>query len=85
MTSIKTNTGTRQPSIAPNFLSRPERVSGMPIFLLSLALACEIPRNLFQENPPLFMRCLSVAEFVIEWAPEHSAHRHLHGGQPGEI
>jgi hypothetical protein len=27
----------------------------MPIFLLSLALAWEIPRSLFQEKPPLFI------------------------------
>lgn len=45
----------RQPMAAPIFRCRPDLVNGMPICRLSLALAWEIPRNLFQETPPLFM------------------------------
>ena len=40
---------------APILRCRPDLVNGMPICRLILALAWEIPRNLFQENPPLFM------------------------------
>lgn len=47
--------GKLQPNDAPIFLWRPDLVKGTPIFLLILALACEIPKNLFQENPPLFI------------------------------
>lgn len=36
--------------ILPNFLSNPERVVGIPVFLAKEALAPEIPNNLFQEN-----------------------------------
>jgi hypothetical protein len=39
----------------PNLRWRPDLVKGMPIFRLRFALAWEIPKNLFQENPPLFM------------------------------
>lgn len=45
----------RQPMAAPILRCRPDLVKGMPICRLSLALAWEIPRNLFQEKPPLFM------------------------------
>ena len=34
---------------------RPDLVKGMPIFRLIIDLAWEIPRSLFQENPPLFI------------------------------
>lgn len=37
---------------APNFLWRPDLVSGMPIFLDILALSAEIPIKRFHENPP---------------------------------
>jgi hypothetical protein len=40
---------------APILRCRPDLVKGMPICRLILALAWEIPRNLFQEKPPLFM------------------------------
>jgi len=52
---IMTRTGMRQPMAAPNLRCRPDLVNGMPIFRLIFALAWEIPRSLFQENPPLFM------------------------------
>lgn len=45
---------------APILRCRPDLVKGMPICRLSLALAWEIPRNRFQENPPLFM----IANFI---------------------
>ena len=45
----------RQPMAAPILRCRPDLVKRMPIFRLILALAWEIPRNLFQEKPPLFM------------------------------
>jgi len=45
----------RQPMAAPILRCRPVLVKGMPIFRLILALAWEIPRNRFQEKPPLFM------------------------------
>jgi hypothetical protein len=48
-------TGTRQPMSAPILRCRPDLVKGMPIFRLSLALADEIPKARFQENPPLFI------------------------------
>ena len=40
----------QQPMARPNFLCRPDRVSGIPIFLEILPLAPEIPRARFQEN-----------------------------------
>jgi hypothetical protein len=40
---------------APILRCRPVLVKGMPICRLILALAWEIPRNLFQEKPPLFI------------------------------
>lgn len=40
---------------APIFLWRPDLLKGIPIFLEILALKAEIPTNLFQENPPLFI------------------------------
>jgi len=49
---------TRQPppvTILPIFLSRPLLVSGMPIEREILDLTAEIPKNLFQENPPRFI------------------------------
>lgn len=52
---IRARTGMRQPMAAPILRCRPDLVKGMPICRLSLALAWEIPRNLFQEKPPLFM------------------------------
>ena len=48
--------GMRQPIAAPNLRSRPDLVKGIPILLLILALAWEIPKNLFQEKPPLFIK-----------------------------
>ena len=53
--SIRARTGMRQPMAAPILRCRPDLVKGIPIFRLILALAWEIPRNLFQEKPPLFM------------------------------
>jgi hypothetical protein len=52
---IITMKGMRHPMAAPNFRCRPDLVNGMPICRLILAFAWEIPRNLFQEKPPLFM------------------------------
>lgn len=43
---------------APSFLCLPDLVSGMPIFLEIRALKAEIPTNLLQEKPPLFMMIL---------------------------
>ena len=40
---------------APSFLWRPLAVSGIPIALEVRDLSVEIPKNLFQENPPLFI------------------------------
>ncbi len=42
--------GMQQPMARPNFLCRPDRVSGIPIFLEILPFAPEIPRARFQEN-----------------------------------
>ena len=47
--------GMRQPIAAPSLRSRPDLVKGIPILLLILALAWEIPRKRFQEKPPLFI------------------------------
>ncbi len=44
---------------APSFLCLPERVRGIPIFLDIRALKADIPINLLQENPPLFMLFLT--------------------------
>ena len=52
---IRAKTGMMQPMAAPILRCRPVLVKGMPICRLILALAWEIPRNLFQEKPPLFM------------------------------
>ena len=49
--------GMKQPMVEPNLRCLPDLVKGMPIFRLILALAWEIPSNLFQENPPRFI-CL---------------------------
>lgn len=46
--------GKVQPNAAPILRYRPDWVSGMPIFRLIRALAWDIPKNLFHENPPLF-------------------------------
>lgn len=40
---------------APIFCWRPERDSGIPIFLDILACAAEMPSNRLKENPPLFI------------------------------
>ncbi len=47
--------GMKQPMADPNLRCRPDLVRGMPIFRLILALAWEIPKRRFHENPPLFM------------------------------
>jgi hypothetical protein len=47
--------GIKQPMVEPILRCRPDLVKGMPIFRLILALAWEIPRSLFQENPPRFI------------------------------
>jgi len=52
---IRARTGMRQPMAAPILRCRPDLVKGMPICRLILALAWEIPRNLFQEKPPLWI------------------------------
>jgi hypothetical protein len=49
-TTIITKIGIKHPIAAPNSRCRPDLVKRMPICLLSLALAKEIPRSLFQEN-----------------------------------
>ena len=54
---IRAKTGMRQPTAAPILRCRPDLLKGMPICRLNLALAWEIPRNLFQETPPLFQQC----------------------------
>jgi hypothetical protein len=46
---------TKQPRAAPTFRCLPERVSGIPILRESRAFAAEMPINLLQENPPLFI------------------------------
>src|ERR1700723_2987546 len=48
-------TGTNGPNADPTFRSRPDLVSGIPSFLEMCDLSPEIPRNLHQENPPLFI------------------------------
>jgi hypothetical protein len=48
---------------APILRCRPDLVKGMPICRLILALAWEIPRNLFQEKPPLFMIASFISNF----------------------
>jgi hypothetical protein len=53
---------------APILRCRPDLVKGMPIFRLILALAWEIPRNLFQEKPPLFM----AVSLPCSWAVVYS-------------
>jgi hypothetical protein len=55
MITKNTATGRAQPIIAPNFRCRPDLVKGMPILRESRALAADMPKNLFQEKPPLFM------------------------------
>lgn len=40
---------------APIFLCLPGLVNGIPTCLEILALKVEIPKNRFQENPPLFI------------------------------
>ena len=40
---------------APSLRCLPERVNGIPICLEIRDFAAEIPRNLFQEKPPLFI------------------------------
>ena len=59
----------RQPKAAPILRCRPDLVKGMPICRLILALAWEIPRNRFQENPqenpPLFM----IVSLLCGWPP----------------
>jgi hypothetical protein len=52
---------------APILRCRPDLVKGMPICRLILALAWEIPRNRFQENPPLFM----IASFFLSLGHSH--------------
>jgi len=60
---LRAKAGIRQPMAAPILRCRPDLVKGMPIFRLILALAWEIPRNLFQEKPPLFM----IAGFLLSF------------------
>ncbi len=55
----------RQPMAAPILRCRPDLVKGMPICRLILALAWEIPKNRFQENPPLFM----IVSLPCGWPP----------------
>jgi len=62
---IRAKTGMRQPMAAPILRCRPDLVNGMPICRLILALAWEIPRNRFQENPPLFM----IVSLPCGWPP----------------
>jgi hypothetical protein len=57
-------TGTKHPSIDPILRCLPDLVKGMPILRDSLDFAAEIPRNLFQENPPRFMRWVPVKGFL---------------------
>lgn len=40
---------------APNFLCLPDLVNGIPVSLEILDLNAEMPRNRFQEKPPLFI------------------------------
>jgi hypothetical protein len=47
--------GTRGPSAAPTFRSRPVLVKGIPVFLDIRALNAEIPSSRFHENPPMFI------------------------------
>jgi hypothetical protein len=47
--------GTNGPNAAPTFRSRPDFVSGIPTFLEMRDLSAEIPKNLHQEKPPLFI------------------------------
>jgi hypothetical protein len=63
------NTGDRQPKF-PNFLLRPEAVSGIPIARESFPFAADSPDALRQENPcrPIFS---PIYEFFIKQkAPE---------------
>ncbi len=53
---------------APSFLSLPDRVRGTPIVLEIFALKAEIPINLLQENPPLFIFNLSYGFNLISRA-----------------
>jgi hypothetical protein len=59
----------------------------MPICRLSLALAWEIPRNLFQENPPLFMIASFLPKFGAlppyhKCSPKREQHYRLWGPIP---
>jgi hypothetical protein len=47
--------GTKEPNAAPTLRSRPVFVIGIPSFLEIRDLKAEIPRNLFNENPPVFI------------------------------
>ncbi len=40
---------------APIFRCLPDRVNGIPMYREILDLNAEIPKNLCQENPPLFI------------------------------
>lgn len=51
-----------QPIAAPSLRCLPERVNGIPVFLEILDLTAEIPSNLFQENPPLFIETSNIVQ-----------------------
>jgi hypothetical protein len=52
---IRMPTGIAGPSAAPTFRSRPVFDRGIPIFLEMRDLKAVMPRNLFHENPPIFI------------------------------
>jgi len=84
---IKTKIGMRQPMAAPILRCRPDLVKGMPICRLILALAWEIPRNRFQENPPLFMIASFLPKFGTlppyhKCSPKREHHYRLWGPIP---
>ena len=77
-------TGMKQPRVEPNLRCLPDLVKGMPIFRLILALAWEIPRSLFQENPPrfigLFAQILNVGTYGFMQADHRLYHRFVNLG-----
>jgi len=77
-------TGMKQPRVEPNLRCRPDLVKGMPIFRLILALAWEIPSNLFQEKPPLFIalfaQVLNVGTYGLMQADHRLHHRFVNLG-----
>ena len=76
--------GMKQPMVEPNLRCRPDLVKGMPIFRLILALAWEIPRNLFQEKPPRFiglvLEVLNVGTYGLMEAGHRLYHRFVNLG-----